>query len=75
MMEHYKAYKHVNNRDVAFYPTRIQKQDNGDRNCSGWWVNVVNPNGHFLINHVTDKVSIKSEDASKWKQIELRWKK
>lgn len=74
-MEHYKGYKHIRNTDVAFYPTRIEKQRNGNLQCGGWWINIVNPEAHFVISYELDAIEIQAEDVDKWKPIKLRWKR
>ena len=53
-------YKHVNNEDVMFYPTKIGDRSDGVTFYIGWWVN----NSKKVLSY--DIIEIPSEEEDKW---------
>lgn len=64
-----KVYKHINNTDVAFRPTRIIVNHRLQiYKCSGYWLNIVNPQKVDLI--AQDEIHVKIADLNNWVEYE-----
>jgi hypothetical protein len=64
-MEKFKLYKHINNKDIAFMPMDLEKENQEGLTFYGKWYNIVHI--PFFIDY--DTITVKTNDLPNWKEF------